>query len=72
MINRSKHITIYSLLIGILFLSIGFNFMFYHRLVILQEFIKTTNPWVTNSELNLIEQEINRLENTKYQIFKGE
>ena len=65
---RSKHLPIYTFLIGLLLLSIGTNVLFYNRILILQDFIFGVNPWVTVDQLGLIEQEITRLENEKYQI----
>jgi vacuolar-type H+-ATPase subunit I/STV1 len=71
--NRSKHLTTYTFLIGLLLLSFGFNLVFYNRILILQEHIISANPWMNVQEFNSIEKEINRLENKRYRIVpKGE
>lgn len=67
--HRSKHLPIYTFLIGMLILSIGTNVLFYNRILILQDFIFGPNHWVTVDQLNLFEKEISRLENERYQIF---
>jgi len=71
--NRSKHLTIYTFLIGLLLLSFGFNLVFYNRVIILQEHIISANPWVDVKQFDLLEKEIDRLDSEKYQIVpKGE
>lgn len=73
MIDRSKHLTIYSFIIGLLLLSFGFNLIFYNRIVILQEYIGSTNPWLSVKQFDLLKKEIDRLDGEKYQIVpKGE
>jgi hypothetical protein len=73
MIDRSKHLTTYTFLIGLLLLSFGFNLVFYNRILIFQEHIISTDPWISVQEFNSIKKEINRLENERYQIIpKGE
>ena len=72
-IDRSKHLTTYTFLIGLLLLSFGFNLVFYNRILIFQEHIISTDPWISVQEFNSIKKEINRLENERYQIIpKGE
>jgi hypothetical protein len=71
--NRSKHLTTYTFLVGLLLLSFGFNLVFYNRIVILQEYVGSTNPWVSVKQFDLLEKEIGRLDSQKYQIIsKGE
>jgi hypothetical protein len=71
--NRSKHLTTYTFLVGLLLLSFGFNLVFYNRIVILQEYVGSTNPWVSVKQFDLLEKEIDRLDSQKYQIIqKGE
>lgn len=65
---RSKHLPIYTMLIGLLLVSIGFNILLYGRIIILQEFLKVSNPWVSEKEFKLFKQELFRLENIKYDI----
>lgn len=66
--HRSKHLPIYTLLIGLLLLSIGTNCLFYNRILILQDFIIGLNPWVSINQFELLQKEISRLEKEKYQI----
>ena len=71
--NRSKHLTTYTFLIGLLLLSFGFNLVFYNRILILQEHIISANPWVDVKQFDLLEKECDRLDSQKYQIIqKGE
>jgi len=71
--NRSKHLTTYTFLIGLLLLSFGFNLVFYNRILIFQEHIISADPWISVQEFNSIKKEINRLENERYRIIsKGE
>jgi hypothetical protein len=73
MIDRSKHLTTYTFLVGLLLLSFGFNLVFYNRIVIFQEYVGSTNPWVSVKQFDLLEKEIGRLDSQKYQIIsKGE
>ena len=65
---RSKHLPIYTFLIGMLLFSIGTNILFYSRIMILQDFIMGSHPWMTVDQFDHIQQEIQRLENEKYQI----
>lgn len=65
---RSKHLPIYTMLIGLMLVSIGFNILFYGRILILQEFMKATNPWVSENEFDLFKKELSRLESKKYEI----
>lgn len=66
--HRSKHLPIYTFLIGLLLLSVGTNIVFYNRILILQDFIIGLNPWMTVDQFDLIQKEIIRLENEKYDI----
>ena len=68
MMNRYKYITIYSIFSLGLILSISLNIIFYNKIITLHKFIKTINPWISVEEFNLIETEIYRLENQKYEI----
>jgi hypothetical protein len=71
--NRSKHLPVYTCLVGLLLLSFGFNLILYSRISILQEYIISTNPWVSLKQFDLLEKEIDRLDSEKYQIVpKGE
>ncbi len=44
------------------------NIIFYNRILILQDFITGFNSWVTPDQFDHFRQEINRLDNEKYQI----
>jgi hypothetical protein len=66
--HRSKHLPIYSLLIGLLLLSVGTNIIFYNRILILQDFVVGVNPWINVNQFELLQKEIYRLENEKYQM----
>lgn len=68
----NKHYSIYLVLLGLLTISIGLNFLFYNRINILQQYIIDTNPINNTDHLNLMKKEIERLEKTKYQIIQGE
>ena len=68
MTNRSKHLTLYTMLIGLMLLSVCFNILFYGRILILQDFVKATNPWVSVQEFDMFKKELLRLEKTKYEI----
>jgi hypothetical protein len=68
MINRSKHLPIYILLIGIILFSVGINIVFYNRILILQDFMVGANPWVDLEQFHSMKQEIQRLQNDKYKI----
>ncbi len=67
--HRSQHLPIYTILIGLLSVSFGYNLILYHRLTQANEFIRAMNPWVSVYEYNLITKEIEKLESekTKYQ-----
>jgi hypothetical protein len=65
---RSKHLPVYTFLVGMLLFSIGTNILFYNRIMILQDFIMGSNPWMTVDQFDHIQKEIQRLENEKYQI----
>ena len=70
MMYRSKHLPWYTFLVGLLFLSVSFNYLFYTKIKTLNSYI---NPWVSVEQFNSIELEIHRLENERYQIIpKGE
>lgn len=58
---RSKHLPIYTMLIGLLLLSVATNILFYNRILILQDFLFESNPWVTSDEFNSMKLEINKL-----------
>lgn len=68
MTQRSKHLSVYALLIGLLILSFATNILFYNRILILQDFITGSNPWISKEEFISIEKEINRLSENKYTI----
>lgn len=68
MINRSKHLPIYTFLIGIILFSVGTNIVFYNRILILQDFMLGANPWVDLDHFHSMKQEIKRLQNNKYLI----
>jgi hypothetical protein len=65
---RSKHLPIYTFLVGMMLFSIGTNIIFYNRITLLQDFIMGSNPWMTVDQFDHIQKEIQRLENEKYQI----
>jgi len=56
------------ILSGLLLFSIGTNCVLYSRIIVLNEFIKNTNPWMSVQEFDHFRQEIDRLDNEKYQI----
>lgn len=62
---RSKHLPIYTFLIGILILSLSFNYYFYQKITELNQYISYTNYWVTPKEFQDFKQEIKRLESFK-------
>jgi hypothetical protein len=66
MMYRSKHLTIYTFLIGCLIFSLCTNVLFYGRILILQDFLKGSNPWVSIEELNSLRKEIDKLSNVEY------
>jgi hypothetical protein len=66
MCNRSKHLPVYTLLIGLLIISFATNILFYNRILILQDFVSGINPWISTPELESIKKEINWLSNQKY------
>ncbi len=66
--HRSKHLPIYTFLVGMLLFSIGTNIIFYNRITILQDFIVGCNPWMTVDQFDHIQKEIDRLEQEKYMI----
>ncbi len=68
MTHRSKHLTYYTILIGLLLISFGANFILYNRILIYQDFIVGQNRWITPEQFIDIENEIKRLETEKYQI----
>jgi hypothetical protein len=65
---RSKHLTAYTFLIGMLLFSVGTNILFYNRIMILQDFIIGSNTWMTVDQFDHIQEEIQRLANEQYQI----
>jgi hypothetical protein len=60
MSNRSVHMPYYCILIGLLSMSIGYNILFWHRIEVLT--LKQDTTWVTPEQMELIKQEIDRLE----------
>ena len=63
--HRSKHLPIYTMLIGLLSISFGYNLILNHRLNKANEFIRAMNPWISVYEYNLLTKEIERLESDK-------
>jgi len=62
---RSKHLPIYTILIGLLSVSFGYNIILNYRLNKSNEFISAVNPWVSLYEYNLLTKEIKKLESEK-------
>jgi hypothetical protein len=62
---RSKHLPVYTILIGFLLMSFGYNLILYHRLSKANEFIDAMNPWMSVYEYNLLTKEIDRLDSDK-------
>ncbi len=60
MSNRSFHMPYYCLLVGLLLMSVGYNIILYNRIDQLK--IQNSPSWITSQEMQLIEQEIRRLE----------
>jgi hypothetical protein len=61
------------ILSGLLLFSIGTNCVLYGRIIVLNEFITSLNPWMTVDQFDHLRKEINRLDSQKYQIIpKGE
>ena len=56
------------ILSGLLLFSVGINCVLYSRIIILNEFITSLNPWMTVDEFDHLRQEIDRLDSEKYQI----
>ena len=63
MINRSQHLTFYTICIGLLFLSIGFNVTLMNKV----NRFKDVAP-VSDKELKDLTKEIKRLSNLKYDV----
>lgn len=72
MTDRIKNLPVYVMLVGCLLISFGFNLILYNRVIILQDFIKGINPWMSVEQFDLLKTEIDRLESQKYNITKGE
>ena len=64
MIHRSKHLSVYVVLIGTLLFSVGFNILQYQRIKSLEHL--SSNSWVTDVEYQKIKQEIERLEKNPF------
>ena len=60
--------TLSLILSGLLLFSVGINCVLYSRIIILNEYIKNINPWMTVEEFDYLREEINRLDSQKYQI----
>lgn len=66
MIHRKKELTVYVILVGCLLLSLGYNWHLSQRLQHLENNTQR-DRWLTESEYKQIVEEINRLQNTKYE-----
>jgi hypothetical protein len=64
MIHRSKHLSVYVILIGTLLFSLGFNIVQHKRIKSLEHL--SGNSWVTDVEYQKIKQEIERLEKNPF------
>ena len=64
-----QNLSMYSFLVGCLFLSFSFNIKYHSEVLALKKEINSYN-WISKNELNLLEKEISRLENSKYDITK--
>lgn len=63
MINRSKYLTMFTVLIGLILLSIGFNIILIRQIKYLQY-----GPPVSDKELKELMKEVKRLSSVKYDI----
>ena len=68
--HRSKHLPIYTILIGLLLVSLGYNLILHHRLTKATEFIGAINPWISPYDYSLITKEIEKSESEKIQFTK--
>ncbi len=66
MTNRSNHLTVYSFLFGILFVSVLFNIHFYTRLSRLEYDAVLWRCGTNQQEFLNIQNEIKRLENNPF------
>ena len=60
---RSKHLPFYTMLVGALLLSVGFNFLQNNRIKYLEK--HRNHVWVTDLEYEKIKQEIERLDKNR-------
>jgi len=70
MTHRSNHLTVYSFLFGLLFVSVLFNIHFYNRLSNLESDSVLWRCGTSQLEFQQIQNEINRLENTPFHNLK--
>jgi hypothetical protein len=66
MTNRSNHLTVYSFLFGLLFVSLLFNIHFYDRLSNLESDSVLWRCGTSQLEFQQIQNEIKRLENDPF------
>jgi hypothetical protein len=66
MTNRSNHLTVYSFLFGLLFVSVLFNIHFYNRLSNLESDSVLWRCGTSQLEFQQIQNEIKRLENDPF------
>lgn len=70
MTHRSNHLTVYSFLFGMLFVSVLFNIHFYNRLSRLESDAVLWRCGTSQHEFQNIQNEIKRLENNPFLQFK--
>lgn len=66
MTHRSNHLTVYSFLFGLLFVSVLFNIHFYNRLSNLESDSVLWRCGTSQMEFQQIQNEIKRLENDPF------
>lgn len=67
---RSKHLTSYCFLIGVIVFLVGFNFVAYNRILYLEKCLCQNNSWLTASEFYQMEKEIDRLDKETKSVLK--
>lgn len=70
MVNRSKHLTLYSILFGIIIFLIGTNIMSYNRIQYLEKCLCENTMWLSAFEFQQIQNEIQRLEKETKSVLK--
>lgn len=66
MTQRSVHLTIYTLLVGLILISFGYNLIAFSYLNQLQQVVGSDNPPVEDEELRKMMEEVKRLSKQTY------